>query len=292
MPIETLHISDEIDISLLHDIDCTLTTSDLGDGWRGGHKHKKAGEAAYVIRPRRESDNKTKPPKPPALWITGQCVYLKAHIEDRSETGNLVGWKAGFVQSIRESTRNAHYDNGEVRKIRLDTTAGSLKDGQEDSIFYTDEKMVSKKSFNIRMDDAPNFEMPLEYGLTRAKLAATSGCDKFSSFPVLVKGRVIIALARVDWEVNWAGTVKWPSNGEHGGIEWQPNGTFLSYHYESRNAQVFGDVSASGCRTPFSLDLNEAENYCEMLEDGEWKPCTMGGGKRKNTAATRIWKGE
>ena len=289
MPIETLHISDEIDISLFHDIDCTLETSDLGDAWHGEHKHKKAGDAAYVIRPQRESKKKV---NPPALWITGQRICLKAHVEDKSETGRLVGWTAGFVQSIQESTRNAHYDNGEMRKIRLNTAAGPLKDGQEDSIFYTDGKMVSKKSFNIRMDDAPNFEMPLAYGPTRAKLATTSGCDKFSSFPVLVKGRVIVALARVDWEVNWAGTVKWPSNGEHGGIEWQPNGTFLSYRYASQNAQVFGDVGASDCRTPFSLDLNEAENYCEMLEDGEWKPSTMNGGQRKNTVAARIWKGE
>ncbi|MCD9033579.1 hypothetical protein LDO32_17845 [Luteimonas sp. Y-2-2-4F] len=288
MPSERIALPDGTEIALSHDVFVQVDISDHGDGWLGEHVHRKAGDVAYVVRPKREGRKGT---KPRALWMTGQRITIEARITNEGDQGALRAWKAGFLQSVRECTREAHYAGGATRILRLDTTAGPLKDGQEDSIFYLEPSAFEGESLSIEMDDAPNFEAPLKHGTTGAKLVKTAGCDRFSTFPALVKGRTIVTLGRVDWEIAWDGDVRWPEGDRHEAVEWVPAGRFLAHGTVSRNAAVF-DLGAAPVHTPFSLDLNEAENYCEYLDGNAWKSSTLSGEPRKNAVAARPWKGE
>ena len=271
--------------SLSHDI----VASTLGDGWLGEHQHRKVlGHAiAYVLRPRR-GDN-----KPPALWITGQTLQITGRIANTTDDDALSGWKAGFLQSVLSSLRVAHYADGSSRQLRLNTVAGPLKDGDKNDIFYVGTKCAPLNgAFTTELEDSPNFEMPLRRSDAGPRLVATSGSDHFCSHLVLVRGKTIIDLSQLEWTIDWSGRVDWTQGDDPRGIVWTPTQAASFLTAEPRHqADLYADLDQNPKHTPFSLDLNEAEKYCEILDNGKWKRCSMRGDTSKGSnAAPRSWR--
>lgn len=273
MPIALINLgSPEPPLTIMYSLTSESSKSDRGLSWRGEHKHYDVpGQSvSYTIRPVRGE-------KPASLWITGITFAATARIANQGNVGALAGWSAGFIQSIHHSERFAHYEGGLARMMRLDTSTRPLKDGQEDSIFYTDEKPAGE-SCVVELNDSPNFETPLRYGPGDKPLERTSGRDEFSTHLVLVRGKSILDLAQVEWVVNWDGSYDGAAKDQ----PWKPDGgrPFLTVS-EKQNARLYADLDKTRAHTPFSLDLNEAECYCEILQSGSWTRCNMAGNTAK-----------
>jgi len=145
--------------------------------------------------------------KPARLLITGKQISFEGSVIAYPEE-SLNGWKAGLVQTIYKAERNAHYQGGLDRKVRLNTPYGPLMDGRS-APFYGPPVEPHNGKFSVYEDDEPNFEMPLKFGPNGADLERTSGEDHFCTFFVLAReqDKSIIELSRVRWRIVWDGTV-------------------------------------------------------------------------------------
>jgi hypothetical protein len=227
-------------------------------------------DIAYTIRPEEDWE-------PESLWITGTEIEFTAHVNNEGVPGQLDGWQAGFIQTIYELTRNGEYENGSVRRLRLNTNLGPLTDGDAPP-FYNDPQTFgpARDSVNLHATDAPNFKVPLEYGPPQSTLLRTKGRDVFRTFLVLARDRdrSIITLASVSWEINWGGLYQ-PGNAQF----WRPDAAanFLRVRRFDRNPMLYAQLSTNPQHVPFSLRMTEAEKFCQIWEYGNWMRCSMGG---------------
>ena len=249
------------------------------------------------------------PPAPPApappapaefLWITGIKISFVGRIA-ASMGQNLGDWKAGIIQSIYKSERNSRYQDGSVRKFRFNTAFGPLKDGEPKTPFYgKGPQKCTNGNWTVEEDDAPSFRVPAQFGPNNSKLTETFGMDCFCSFLVLARegDKSIIELSRIKWQVNWDGDFDqhyplWNAHGVRDGAgKWSPrdNASFLEV-VQSNNPKLYATLNRQPVQVPFSLHMAEAENFSEILQNGQWTPCSAGGNTAKpGIRSLRSWR--
>lgn len=288
MPIALVNIGNgTAPLSLMFTLSWASSISEVGTSWTGDHIHKTTldAELSYTLRPAMKGRGES-------LWITGRTMEISGRIANQGGDGELKGWSAGFIQTIHRSQRNARYEDGFNRLMRLDTGAG-LKDGDDGTIFYpgTEEAFDDNEVLKIELEDSPNFETPLKYGSNGKRLLETSGSDEFCSHLVMVRNKTIVDLAKLRWVINWQGDVSWSSN-DYRGVVWKPRQptSYLTAEI-SQNSTLYADLDKNPIHTPFSLDLNEAEDYCEIQDGGQWKRCNFRGDQDKGkNPSCRSWR--
>jgi hypothetical protein len=254
--------------------------SDLSDRYPNIPKWQVPGhKIGYTIRPREEWEEES-------LWITGTEIEFTAHVHNVGVPGQLDGWQAGFIQTIYRLERNGHYQNGVVRRLRLNTTFGPLTDGQAPPFYSDPEKFGPlRDSVHFNATDAPNFKLPLEYGPQHSLLLGTSGVEVFRTFLVLARewDKSIVTLARLDWRIIWGGMY------EHKNAEpWRPHkaGEFFRVLLFDTNPKLYARLARNHMNVPFSLKMTEAEKFCQIWQDGKWMRCSMGGDVKDPEVAT------
>lgn len=234
------------------------------------------------------------PPARPAadtLWITGVKMFFEGRITALPPWKKFGDWKAGFIQSIYKSERHARYQDGSVRKFRMNTTWGPLKDGDADTPFYGNGTAARHgRTWTVTANDAPNFKVPMQFGPNQSRLTETYGNDCFCTFLVLARERdkSIIELSRVQWQISWEGRYDQLDKRN----PWLPTNraNFLQVS-ESHAPKLYATLNRQPGHVPFSLQMAEAENFCEILENGEWKPCNPGGDTTKpGIRSLRSWR--
>ena len=226
---------------------------------------------------------------PDRLWITGTKISFAGRILANAGQ-NLGEWKAGLIQSIYKSERNARYQDGSVRRFRLNTAFGPLKDGEPNTPFYGGGPQEGEdRIWMVHEEDAPNFKVPAQYGPNKSMLTETFAMDCFCTFLVLARERdkSIIELSRVRWQISWEGNFA-----PLGRYPWSPTVSADFFKVEqSNNPTLYATLDRRPGHVPFSLHLAEAENFFEILENGEWKPCNAGGDTGKpGTRSLSSWR--
>ena len=226
---------------------------------------------------------------PDRLWITGTKISFAGRILANAGQ-NLGEWKAGLIQSIYKSERDARYQDGSVRRFRLNTAFGPLKDGEPNTPFYGGGPQEGEdRIWMVNEEDAPNFKVPAQYGPNKSMLTETFGMDCFCTFLVLARERdkSIIELSRVRWQISWEGNFD-----PLGRYPWSPTVSANFFKVEqSNNPTLYATLNRRPGHVPFSLHLAEAENFFEILENGEWKPCNAGGDTGKpGTRSLSSWR--
>jgi hypothetical protein len=211
------------------------------------------------------------------LWILGLKICFDGRITAYTRQ-DLGDWQAGLIQSIYESERNSRYTDGSVRQFRMNTAFGPVKDGDAGSPFYGDGPHKLKHTgWVVKEDDAPNFKVPAQFGPNNSTLTETFGMDCFCTFLVLVRERdkSIIELSRIKWQINWDGVYD-PGKADPG--KWSPkNGANFLEVEHSDNPKLYATLNRQPGHVPFSLNLAEQEEFCEILEGGKWKSCNEEG---------------
>ena len=288
MPIVLIDTGDgTAPLSLMFTLSWTSRISELGGSWLGDHIHKTVlgEELSYTLRPPMKGRGES-------LWITGRTMDISGRITNQGRGGELRGWSAGFIQTIHRCERNAHYEDGLNRSIRLNTSA-CLKDGDDGTIFYPDTEQAfdDHEMLEIDLEDSPNFETPMKYSSKGERLLETSGSDEFCSHLVMVRNKTIIDLAKVRWVISWQGDVSWTDD-DYRRVVWKPRQpeNYLTVEV-FQNLALYADLDKSQIHTPFSLDLNQAEDYCEIQDGGEWKRCNFKGDQHKGkNPPCRSWR--
>lgn len=229
-----------------------------------------------------------------SLLITGKEITITARVTGLELSEEVAKqWQIGFTQTILRSNRTATYESGLTRNFRLDTSSGSLKDGDEDSLFYPSTEEELKTGTSCILDDAPNFFVPLCY--KDKKLISTSGCDEFITYCVLVheKTKSIISLYSINWIVNWDGLFKWSSQDDAPLMSHQwirtPSSEAMEIKSIKHEINNYVDLRNLPQITPFSLKCDEAEKYFEIETDSGWKSCNSKGKEKNYVRTANEW---
>jgi len=225
-----------------------------------------------------------------ALWLIGPEMWFKGQITATGDLTHIDDWRAGIIQTIVSSERIGRYSGLVTRHLRLDTSFGSLKDGQDRSLFYGSEKRFAISGTSavadIREADAPNWLAPTSYTgdpgdpvpskpADGPYLERTEGDDHFTSYLAVAHhaSRTILVLGKSSWQVSWDGWYDYPAK------VWHPtSGPLQTLHYETDFGYAYPRLNHNThSQPPFSLYLAEAEESCYISSPGGWRPATIGG---------------
>ena len=262
-----------------------LEASDLSDAYLLMPTYQVGNTIKYAIR---TMDYETEHPK---LWITGTEISFDARVLNLGNPNALAEWKAGFIQSIYKSDRDAHYAGNLHRRFKLDTSFGPLMDGSAPPFYKTPKAFVGKEKVHVTMSDAPNFRVPVVYGPNNAQLQRTSGLDYFCTFLALARERdkSIVTLASAAWIIDWGGVF----HGVNTQQPWQPTAaaSFFQVGAIDRTPAVYLRMAGNPAHAPFSLLMTEAESFSKILDNGEWKKCGIHGDLDKAAVTTlQTWR--
>lgn len=269
----------EEELTLFHSIHWSVSSGSIHKQWlpASGHKHFKVPghKIAYSLRPDRPEKGRGA-----ALWLVGSTLDITGRVV--SSDPRLRGWQVGITQSIVKCERNARYKGGAERLTRLNTTSGSLKDGDEGTLFYPGtETEIENGSAETTLDDNPNWEMPIEF--QGQQLVRTFGSDQFRSFLILTReeDKSIVVLGGVQWTIDWSGFF---DAGNHQ-QPWRPYDAdqFLRVSRITVAHAAFHNLRVNQFQAPvpFSLNMHEAERFFEIKQAGEWKSCSSSGDTEK-----------
>lgn len=266
----------------------TLSRSAHTESYKTYTQRTAPGDIAYTVRNDdwRGSDR--------ILWIAGKTIAFHATLTVAGPAQARGEWQAGLLQSIVRSERNGHYQDGTSRLFKLNTAYGPLSDTRFSdepgkAPFYGDPRPLSAAAVILEEDDSPNFEVPLLRGASR--LARTSGEDVFSTYLALTRERdkSVVVLSRVDWRIDWGGTVAYDLAGNP---VWTPTdgSRFLLTEGPVNTVAEYMNLRATHQPTPFSLRTKEAEAFALIRTANGWEKCGLKGDTDKaQPAHLRTW---
>jgi hypothetical protein len=265
------------------------------------------GDVGYCVHMTREKPSKGRPSFQ-ELWLLAPQLAFQGAVTVDGPPSDFALWRVGLIQTITHSERVGYYTGPLVRRQRLDTSFGPLKDGQKDSLFYVSADAFAPLSANQGMatvweTDAPNFALPTSYSGNPAtphnptgtaalgELQRTGGEDFFESYLAAVcEGtKSVVVLAKSSWRVSWQGTYDCERT------TWRPaDEQLVTVHNESDFGHVYADLGHNRhVVPPFSLFLAEAEEACQINAPGGWVACSLGSGEPRKDGARILdrWTG-
>jgi hypothetical protein len=219
------------------------------------------------------------------LWIHPRKILFTGLVT--VDDGWEAGWKVGIIQSIFECKRNGHYEDGRDRFLKLDTSMGPLKDGEDNELFYPgSEGDLEEGLTTVSCDDEPNFELPVS--IDGKKLLRTSGRDKFRSVLALAReeDKSVVLLSSIAWRINWEGTYDAAKE------EWTESNTeeLFFASYPLRREEVYPQLKGRPVPVfmPVSLFKAQAEDAGRINLNGQWQACNVTGNTGKGRADLNL----
>ena len=227
-------------------------------------------------------------PQHQVLWLISPEIQFTATVTAVTN-GNVNNWRAGVIQTISSLTRTALYTGNVRRELRIDTSYGPVKDGQNADIVYagSDQFVASAPNTftaNVSETDSPNWDMPLSYTgdpqnplgpALQQSLVGTDGHDDFSTVLAVIDDTThsIVTLGRCTWSVDWHGQFN-----QHNNI-WTPRdpNAILDHHEVHLAASYMNLTAQSYANLPFSLFLDEAESAFQIKVGAQWQGCSPSG---------------
>jgi hypothetical protein len=223
--------------------------------------------------------------QPQCLWIGPPKVCFAGKVTVGG-TGHLSQWKAGLLQSISHATWSGYYTNNQELHFRLNTDAGLLKDGSDDSLFFRyprDFEAGSSSICQVEINDSDSAQATFwrefsgdprrpheDAAGSLGRLARTQGQWHFQTFLAAVNhaARLVMTLAECHWSISWNGVYDYQAGAWHS----EGNGEMIA-HTEVDRAELYEIPSASPSPTPFSLLMDAARRSWQVQTATGWMPC-------------------